>query len=128
MTTRTAALALRAPATGLALVRAGEERERRPREDLQVEPRRAALDVPDVELDPLVPRQPRAPVDLRPAREPGLDLEPAPLPRRVAVDLVPQRRARPDQAHIAADDVPELRELVERQPAQQHSNTGDPRV
>src|ERR687885_657201 len=111
MTTRTAALALRAPATGLALVRAGEERERRAREDLQVEPRRAVLDVPDVELDPLVPRQPRAAVDLRPAGDPRLHVQPPALVRRVLLHLVAKRRPRSDQAHVATQHVPELRDL-----------------
>src|SRR5688572_2474696 len=55
------------PAARLALVGAAEQGERRAGEDLQVEPRRAVLDVPDVELDALVPRQRGAAVDLRPA-------------------------------------------------------------
>ena len=68
-----------APAAGRAPVRPAEERERRAEEDLQVDARRAVLDVPDVELDPVVPRERRAAVDLRPAGEPGPDVEPPPL-------------------------------------------------
>src|SRR4051794_1175617 len=90
------------PAAGRAPVRPAEERERRPREDLQVDRERAALDVPDVELDPLRPGQRRAAVDLRPAGDPRLDLEPPPLPRRVALDLVAEGRPRADHAHVAA--------------------------
>jgi hypothetical protein len=86
------------------------------------------LDVPDVELDALVPRQGRAPVDLRPARDPRLDLEPAPLTRRVLLDLVAQRRPRPDHAHVAAQDVPQLWKLVERQASQNAARAGDPSV
>ena len=59
------------PAAGLALVRAAEEREWRTEQDQQVGERRAVLDVPDVQLDPLVPGERRAAVDLRPARDPG---------------------------------------------------------
>ena len=84
-----AALAL--PAARRALVRAGEERERRPQEDLQVEPQRAVLDVPDVELDPLRPRERRAAVDLRPAGQARLDVEPARW--RVRRSARPGRRA-----------------------------------
>src|SRR4051794_15649630 len=80
-----------APAAGLALVRAREERHGRPGEDLQVDPGRAVVDVPDVELDPVVPRQLRTAVDLRPAREARLDLEAAALVRRVTLDLVRER-------------------------------------
>src|SRR5207302_11415818 len=114
------------PAACLALVRPVEEGERRQGEDLQVEPQRAPLDVPEVELDPLVPGDPRTAVDLRPAGEPGLHLEPATLPGRVLLDMVTERRARPDQAHVAPHDVPELRELVEREPPQHAAGAGDP--
>src|SRR5919106_7053875 len=90
---------LTTPAAGLALVGAAEEGEGRAQQDLQVDERRAVLDVPDVELDPLRPRQRGAAVDLRPARDPGLHREPEPLALVVALDLVAERRARPDQAH-----------------------------
>ena len=76
-----------------ALVRAAEQGERRAREDLQVDLRRAVLDVPDVQLDPLLPGQRRAAVDLRPAGDPRLDLEPPPLARRVPLDLVARASA-----------------------------------
>src|SRR5439155_21293584 len=85
-------------------------------------------DVPHVELDALVPRQLRAPVHLRPARKARLDLEAAALARRVLVDLVAEGRARADQAHVAADDVPELRQLVERETAQETAGASDPWV
>src|SRR5689334_22350482 len=75
------------PAAGLPLVRAAEEGERRAQEDSQVDARRAVLDVPDVEFDPLRPRQRRAPVDLRPTGEARLDVEPAALPLGVLLDL-----------------------------------------
>src|SRR5207245_10215610 len=89
------------PATGRALVRAAEERERRLREDLQVERKRAVLDVVDVELDAVRPGQCRSALDLRPAGDPRPDVEPPTLPRRVALDLVAERRPRADHAHLA---------------------------
>src|SRR5215475_13072952 len=85
-----------APSTGLALVRAAEKCQGRAREDLQVDLRRAVLHVPDVQFDPVLPRQGGSAVDLGPAGDPGLDLEPPPLPRRVALDLVAERRPRAD--------------------------------
>src|SRR5207302_6342956 len=87
------------PAARPALVRAGEERARGAGEDLQVEPRAAVFDVPEVELDSLVPRELRPAVDLRPAGQARPDLQAPALPRRVLVDLVAERRARADQAH-----------------------------
>src|SRR5262249_5179772 len=114
-----------APAARLALVRAADEGERRPQQYLQVDEWRPVLDVPDIELDSFVPGQARAAVDLRPAGQAGLDLQPAALARRVALDLVGERGPRPDHAHVAADDVPELRQLVDRQPAQEHTRPRD---
>src|SRR5918911_493140 len=113
------------PSAGLPFVRPAEERERRAGEDLQVEPGRAVVDVPDVELDALGPAQARAPVDLRPARDPRPHLEPTALALRVALDLIGERGPRPDEAHLAPDDVPELRHLVDREPAQEAADRRD---
>src|SRR4051794_10403909 len=103
------------PATGRALVRAAEERERRLRENLEIEPRRAVIDVPEVELDALGPWQRRATVHLCPPGDPRLDGEAPTLALIVALDLVAQCRPRADDAHLPTDDVPKLRQLVERQ-------------
>src|SRR5918998_4122634 len=107
----------RLPSSRRALVGPAEESERRAQKDPEVDERRAVVDVPDVERDPLGPRQRRASVHLRPSREPRLHLEPAPLVRGVALDLVRKRRPRPDEAHVAAQDVEQLRQLVDRQTA-----------
>src|SRR6266550_997852 len=112
-----ALLLRRLPATRPALVRAAEEGARR-----------AELDVPEVELDPLGPGQPGAPVDLGPAGDPGPDVEPVALALVVLVDLVAERRPRPDDRHVAAHDVPELRQLVQRQPAQDPARARDSRI
>ena len=86
------------------------------------------LDVPDVELDPVRPRQRRATVNLRPAGQARPDVEPLALPLGVRLDLVAQRRPRPDQAHLAAHDVPELRQLVDRGAAKDPADARDPAV
>src|SRR4051812_25079224 len=76
------------PAARRPLVGAAEQCERRPDEDAQVEQRRPVLDVPDVELDPLRPRQRRTAVDLRPPRDPRLHLEAPSLPLAVLLHLI----------------------------------------
>jgi hypothetical protein len=86
------------------------------------------LDIPDVEFDPLVPRHARAPVDLCPTCDSRLDVQPAALPGRVLLDLIRERGAGPDQAHVASYDIPELRDLVDRQPAEDAPRARDPRV
>src|SRR5438094_653777 len=123
-----APLLRRLPATRSALVRAAEEGARRAQQDLQVDERRPVLDVPQVELDPLGPGEPRPAVDLRPARDARPDVEPVTLPLVVLVDLITERRPRPDDRHVAAHNVPELWQLVQRQPAQDPAGTRDPRV
>src|SRR5262249_9570217 len=105
----------RLPTTRLALVGPAEEGERRPHHDLPVDRPAPVPDVPEVELDALRPRQGGAPVDLRPARDAGQHVEAVQLALVVAVDLVAQRRPRADDRHLAADDVPELRQLVDRE-------------
>src|SRR4051812_7272750 len=107
---------LAAPAPGCALVGAAEERERRPQQDQEVRLPVVVAHVPEVELDPVRPRERGAAVDLRPAGDPRLDVEPVELPFVVLVDLVAERRPRTDDRHVAAHDVPELRELVEAEP------------
>src|SRR3954452_23302568 len=72
-------------------------------------------DVPEVLLDPLWtgPRVP--PFDLRPAGQPRPHREAAPLARGVEVLVTRQDRprSRTDQTHVAADDVPELRQFIQ---------------
>ena len=51
-----------------------------------------------------------------------------PLVLVVLVDLVAERRPRPDRAHVPAQDVPELRELVDRGPPQDPPDARDPAV
>src|SRR5262249_46931491 len=94
----------------------------------EVDLRRAVVDVPDVELDPVLPRDGGPSVDLRPAGDARLDLQPASLARRVALHLVRQGRPRPDHAHVPADDVPELGQLVDREPPEDPAGARDPRV
>src|SRR4029079_9088493 len=106
---------LRLPTSRLPLVRAAEEGEGRTREDPQVDERRAVLDVPDVELDPLRPGERGPAVHLGPPGDARLHVEPVPLALVVLLDLIAERGTRADHAHLAAHDVPELRQLVERQ-------------
>ena len=88
----------------------------------------AMLDVPEVELDPLGPRQRRPAVDLGPAGDPRLDVKPATLALGVLLDLHRQCRPRADDRHLAAHDVPEVRELVERVAAQEVAEPRDPGI
>src|SRR5690606_35931126 len=75
----------------------------------------------DVEAEAFVPTERVPPLDLR---EPGDARHPLVTPsllRRVAAEVLRQERPRPDERHVAADDVPELRQLVERERAEEPS-------
>src|SRR5262245_56677206 len=122
------AIRLRPPPSGRTAVGTPEERERRSQEDREIHAWGAVVDVPDVELDPVRPRERGAAVDLGPAGEPGPHLEAAALVLVVLLDLVAERRPRADDAHVAANHIPELRQLVDGGPAQEAPDARDPRV
>src|SRR5665647_1546139 len=90
-----------------------------PEHDACVQRERAVVDVPDVHLEALVPRDGVTPVDLRPSGDAGPDLVPSRLLPIVAVEVLRQEGARTDDAHVALEHVDELREFVERGRAQQ---------
>src|SRR5919197_4816194 len=66
-------------------------------------------------------------VDLPGSGHPGPEVEPTRLPERVGRD-VEAGRPRTDQAHLAAQHVDELRELVQARAAEEAPEPGDPRV
>ena len=70
----------------------------------------------------------RAAADLPEAGHPGLDREALEPVRRVVLDLVGDRRARADERHVAAQHVPQLRQLVEARLAQEAPDARDARV
>jgi hypothetical protein len=86
------------------------------------------LDVPEVELDALVPGQRRTPVDLGPAGDPRLDRQAPALALGVLLDLDGHRGTRADDRHVAAQHVDEVGQLVQRRAAQQRADAGDARV
>ncbi len=77
------------------------------------------VDVPDVERELGVPPERVAAVDLGPAGDAWPHVVAALLLGRVAPQVPHQQRARPDQAHVAAQHVPQLRQLVDRGGAQE---------
>ena len=86
------------------------------------------LDVPEIELDPVRPRQGRAPVDLRPTGDPRLDGQSTPLAGRVLLHLCGHCGTRPHDRHLAAQDIPQVRQLIEREASQDPADTGDPSI
>ena len=96
-------------------------------EDLDVGPEGARPGVPEIEAHHLVEGRAAAPDHLPESREPRLGLEdPAPMPGLVLLELVRKRGSWPDQRHIPAEHVPQLRQLVEARVAKEASDRRDP--
>ena len=56
---------------------------------------------------------------------PGLERELSLVPQLVALELVPERGSRADEAHVALQHAPELRQLVQAVLAQEAAERGD---
>src|SRR5664280_218808 len=101
------------------------DRRHRHQHNAQVAEDRHVLDVLALECQALVEVQGAATVDLHRAGQPGLDRKPEEVLGIVALDQVELLRTRPDQAHVALEHVPQLRDLVEARAAQEAAYTRD---
>src|ERR1035437_10362367 len=97
-------------------------------EDLHVEPETPVFDVSGVEGDVAVEGWVLAGFDLPESGHAGEDIKAAEVRQVVLLDLAGQGRARADQAHVAAEDVVELGQFVERILAQYPADASDARV
>src|SRR3990170_3300148 len=99
-------------------------------EDLQIEAERPALDVVEVVLDPPLERGVAAPaVDLGPPGDPGLHLVAQHVAGDLPAELLHEDRplgARAHEAHLPAEHVEELGQLVQAEPAQEGSQPRPP--
>src|SRR5437764_947204 len=94
----------------------------------QVEPDRAIGDPFEIVRELLGHRRLVAPSHLREARQARRHDEPLPVRRKIVCELGEEARpdrARPDERHVAAQDVPELRDLVELRRLQPPPDTGE---
>lgn len=94
-------------------------------EDFEVEREAAMVDVPDVEFEFLFPGECVASVDLGPAGESWFHFVAAHLLLGIAREVFGKERARSDDAHVAFEDVPELREFVEAGGAEETAKFGE---
>ncbi len=80
--------------------------------------------VPDIQLELLFPGQGVPPVYLGPARNSGFHLVTPGLLRRVAIEVLHQKRPGTHQAHFAHEHVPELGKFVDAGATQELPKTG----
>src|SRR5690606_7547085 len=97
-------------------------------QDLHIEPRRPVLRIVQVEVNHLVERQVASPVHLPQPGQAGPHQEPLLLPLLILLDLARQGRAWPDEAHIAPQDIDQLRQLVETELPQVFPDAGQARI
>ena len=106
--------------------------EQRHPQDAQVEPGGPMGDVVKVVLDPFAERSVAAPaVDLGPTRDSGFDAVPGHVVGDRLGEFLDEDRpfgTRADQAHVAHQDVEELRQLVQASAAEKGPETGAARV
>lgn len=69
--------------------------------------------IPDVERELLIPGQIISPVHLSPSRDTGSERVPQPFTIRIVGQILGQERTRANEAHIPAQDVDQLRKLIE---------------
>src|SRR5438132_9787504 len=94
--------------------------------DLAIEPYADVVNIPDIELELVGPRNRVAAIDLRPAGQSWFDFVPPRLFRRVAVEVLHQQRTRTDQAHIAFKNVEEFGQLIKARGAQESAEARQP--
>src|ERR687895_2620192 len=110
--------------------RLGEDAPGRCREGAQIEPHRAIGDPLEIVRQLLGHRRLVAAADLREAGQAGTDDQSLPVRRQVGGKLLEEARAdraRPDEAHVSLEHVPELRDLVDlgrAQPAAERRDLG----
>ena len=83
------------------------------------------VDVPDVEIEAIAPAHTVAALHLSEPRDAGCGFEAPALVGRVALEVLHRQWSGPDETHVAAQDPPQLRQLVEARRAEEPSESGE---
>src|SRR4051794_5410525 len=108
--------------------RLAEHDRNRPRQQQKIRGKRPLAHVLVVEPHHLVERDVVAADNLPEARYAGPDVQPAPGPALDMLVLLRNQRAGPDKAHVAAENIDQLRQLVERMAAEEAADSGNARI
>jgi len=90
----------------------------------QIEQQSSLIDVLDIHQNLLLEPDIASATHLPDARKPRFDLKPAAIKSRVEFDFVRDGRSRAYEAHVATDDVPELRELIDAETSNEPPDAG----
>src|SRR5580700_3578639 len=107
---------------------ATDDRRQRARDQREIDGGRPVAHVPDVHRHPPAEGDVGAAAHLPEPGEPGLHVHALVIRTGVVLDFLRQRRARADKAHLAAQHVPELRQLVDARPAQERTECMQPGI
>ena len=102
-----------------------EDLNQRHKEDLDVKPETAVVNIPHIEGEFFLPGERVAAVHLRPAGDAGAHFMSACLFWGVAVEVLHQQRAWTHQAHVTFEHVEELRQLIQAGGAQEAPKAGE---
>ena len=84
------------------------------------------IDIPHVELELLRPADGIAAMALRPASDAGPHVVAAHLLLAVERQILRKERTRPDERHVALEDIPQLRQLVDARGAHETAGRSEP--
>src|ERR1700683_3353199 len=87
-------------------------------QDKDVEPEALVIHIPEVEIEFSPPIEGISAVHLRPSRDAWLHVMTPPLLRRIPLQIMHQQRAWPNQAHLPAQYVNQLRQFIKAGAAQ----------
>ena len=99
--------------------------------DFTVQSESQMIDVPVVEADSFIPINGSAAIHLGPAGDPGPDIEHPALNLCILCNgpgMIGQRRSGTDKAHIASDNVDELRQLIKGMTAKKAAHPGNTEI
>lgn len=96
-----------------------------PCKNFKIKRERLMLDIPQVMLELLFPRQCIASVDLRPPGDTWKNIMPVSLFRTVPIEIFHHQRPWADQTHVAFQHIEKAREFIQTRIAQESAKSGD---
>ena len=93
--------------------------------NLQIQPKGAMVDIPDIEFEFLFPGDGIPAVNLSPTSDSRLDFLAPQLFRRVAMQILHEQRPGSHKAHLTVQDVQQFGQLVQRSGSEKPADSGE---
>src|SRR6266850_1219049 len=95
-------------------------------QNAEIQKERPVVDVPHVQLEAVLPRQSVAPADLSEPCKARTNLVTARLPARIPIEVLRQKRARADEAHVAPEHVEQFGNFIDARLAEPATDAREP--